>query len=125
MQQKEISRWLKAITIVLALMGAVFFEFVFDSRFFFLVLLFYDKFLLVNSNNKILCKQSGAICHLFFCLQRILLFTVHFIIFLYSFINSFRNLFKIFIVCSIVNIVLFPLAIFQLLLQFFLLGNPA
>ena len=25
MQQKEISRWLKAITIVLALMGAVFF----------------------------------------------------------------------------------------------------
>ena len=88
-------------------------------------LLFYDKFLLVNSNNKILCKQSGAICHLFFCLQRILLFTVHFIIFLYSFINSFRNLFKIFIVCSIVNIVLFPMAIFQLLLQFFLLGNPA
>ena len=26
MQQKEISRWLKAITIVLALMGAVFFR---------------------------------------------------------------------------------------------------
>ena len=91
-------------------------------------LLFCDKYLLANSNNsnnKILCKQPGAICHLFFCLQRILLFTVHFIIFLYSFINSFRNLFKIFIVCSIVNIVLFPMAIFQLLLQFFLLGNPA
>ena len=28
MQQKEISRWLKAITIVLALMGAVFFLYI-------------------------------------------------------------------------------------------------
>ena len=31
MQQKEISRWLKAITIVLALMGAVFFLYIMPS----------------------------------------------------------------------------------------------
>ena len=33
MQQKEISRWLKAITIVLALMGAVFFLYIMPGKF--------------------------------------------------------------------------------------------